>query len=166
MSAIKPLLTGGNGKSNDLIGAFAGQVPVWDATTGWNAGSQAYDLRGRFVGNPASTLVIDTFVADRAISISNSATEHQFYCSVPPASGTVVLTIAKKAIIDGADTTIFTATFNTAAVTPIDLNGLYKATITPGTNCAFLAGDIVTVTVGTTQAAFSTPVWTIYGSTP
>jgi len=164
----KPILLGpGGALTESLIGTVAGQVPVWNATTGWNAGSQAYDLRGRFVGNPAATLVIDTFVADRDISISNSATEHQFYCSVPPASGTVVLTIAKKLNSGAATvTTIFTATFNTAAVTPVDLNGLYKATITPGTDCTFVAGDIVTVTVDTTQAAFSTPVWTIYGSTP
>jgi hypothetical protein len=181
VTGVLPLANGG---TNKALTASNGQVAYSDAdslelTTGGSAGqflkfgtpptwgtptiTQYYDLRGAFVGNPAAGLVIDTFVADRTIAIGAS-TAHQFYCSTPPASGTVVVTVAKKAISGGAVTTIFTATFKDSATNPQAGNGLYPATLAAGTDSTLLAGDIVTVTVGTTQAAFASPVWTIYGT--
>jgi hypothetical protein len=115
-----------------------------------------------FVGNPASSAVIDRFVADREVTVSTTTTDHRFYCATLPASGTVVLTACKTPLAGTGKVAMFTATY-TAGGTAAG-NGLYAATIGAVSNNTLIAGDLVTVEVGTTQAAFATPVWTISGT--
>lgn len=185
VTGVLPLANGGTGKAltagNGVVYSDADSMEILASASGddgkflksngtsppsWATvvTTQSYDLRGAFIGNPATGLVIDTFVADRVFAIAGTSA-HQFYCAVPPATGqTVVVTVAKKAISDGAATTLFTATFKDSATNPIAGNGLYPATLAAGTDSSFAAGDLVTVTVGTTNASFQSPVWTIYGT--
>jgi hypothetical protein len=176
------LLSGGNGKVSELAGTAngqflvnngsnevvfssateptAGQVPVWSGSA-WTPGSTAYDLRGSFIGNPATGVVIDRFVADRAFTISATNTQHKFWADEKTAGADVVLTVRRTRA--GTTSTIFTAT---SASGDTILNGYYPMTISAVSNNAIQVDDLVEVVMGTTQAAFSTPVWTIYGSTP
>lgn len=166
----KPVILLGDGQLVSLAGSADGDVLTWDGTLGeWvseagggGGGSGAYDLRGMFVGNPASSAIIDRFVADRAVTVSTTTTDHRFSCVVLPASGTVVLTIYKTPIAGTGKVAMFTATY--AAGGAVAGNGLYAATIGTVSNNTLVAGDLVTVEVGTTQAAFATPVWTIAGT--
>ena len=158
-SQLVGLAPGTNGQFLQTQGA--GADPQW-AAAGGGGGSGAYDLRGMFVGNPASSAVIDRFVADRAVTVSTTTTDHRFYCATLPASGTVVLTACKTPLAGTGKVAMFTATY-TAGGTAAG-NGLYAATIGAVSNNTLVAGDLVTVEVGTTQAAFATPVWTISGT--
>ena len=166
----KPVILLDAGQLVSLVGSADGDVLTWNGTEwvseagGGGGGSGAYDLRGMFVGNPASSAVIDRFVADRAATISTTTTDHRFCCATLPASGTVVLTAYKTPLAGTGKVAMFTATYTAGG--SATGNGLYAATIGTVANNTLIAGDLVTVEVGTTQAAFSTPVWTIYGSTP
>jgi hypothetical protein len=151
------LAPGTSGRFLQTQGASAN--PQWADVT---VPAQPYDLRGMFVGNPASSAVIDRFVADRAVTISTTTTDHRFYCVTLPASGTVVLTVYKTPLAGTGKVAIFTATYTSGGAAAG--NGLYAATIGTVSNNTLVAGDLVTVEVGTTQAAFATPVWTISGT--
>ena len=155
-SQLVGLAPGTNGQFLQTQGASAN--PQWASVTA----SAPYDLRGMFVGNPATSSVIDRFVADRAVTVSTTTTDHRFYCATLPASGTVVLTVYKTPLAGTGKVAMFTATY-TAGGTAAG-NGLYVATIGTVSNNTLVAGDLVTVEVGTTQAAFATPVWTIAGT--
>lgn len=165
----KPVVLLDAGQLISLVGSADGDVLTWNGTEwvseaggGGGGGSGAYDLRGNFVGNPASSAVIDRFVADRAVTVSTTTTDHRFYCATLPASGTVILTVCKTPLDGTGKVAMFTATY-TAGGTAAG-NGLYAATIGAVSNNTLIAGDLVTVEVGTTQAAFATPVWTISGT--
>ena len=157
-SQLVGLAPGNSGQFLQTQGASAN--PQW-ATAG-GGGSGAYDLRGMFVGNPATSAVIDRFVADRAVTVSTTTTDHRFYCATLPASGTVVLTVCQTPLAGTGKVAMFVVTY-TAGGTAAG-NGLYAATIGTVSNNTLVAGDLVTVEVGTTQAAFATPVWTIAGT--
>jgi hypothetical protein len=165
----KPVILLDAGQLVSLVGSADGDVLTWNGTEwvseaggGGGGSSGAYDLRGMFVGNPATSAVIDRFVADRAVTVSTTTTDHRFYCATLPASGTVVLTVCKTPLAGTGKVAMFTATY-TAGGTAAG-NGLYAATIGTVANNTLIAGDLVTVEVGTTQAAFATPVWTIAGT--
>jgi hypothetical protein len=183
VTGILPLANGG---TNKVLTASNGQVVYSDAdslelTTGGSAGqylgygtpptwstptlTQAYDLRGKFVGNPASSIILDSFAADRSFTIGATNTLHKFYCTTPPPVGqSVQLTIKKTPIAGGGAVTVFTATFFDSTTNPQSNNGLYPATIGSVSNNTVAVGDLITVEMGTTQAAFTTPIWTIYGT--
>jgi hypothetical protein len=79
------------GTSGQFLKSNGASAPTWvDAPA---SASAPYDLRGMFVGNPASSAIIDRFVADRAVIVSTTTTDHRFYCATLPASGTVILTV-------------------------------------------------------------------------
>jgi hypothetical protein len=164
----KPVILLDAGQLVSLAGANDNDVLTWDAgESEWVAaagsgGPAPYDLRGMFVGNPATSAVIDRFVADRAITISTTTTDHRFSCVTLPASGTVVLTVHKTPLAGTGKVAMFTATYTSGGAAAG--NGLYAATIGTVANNTLIAGDLVTVEVGTTQAAFATPVWTIAGT--
>jgi len=155
-SQLVGLAPGTNGQFLQTQGASAN--PQWASVTA----SAPYDLRGNFVGNPASSSVIDRFVADRAVTVSTTTTDHRFYCATLPASGTVVLTVHKTPLAGTGKVAMFTVTYTAGGAAAG--NGLYAATIGTVSNNTLVAGDLVTVEVGTTQAAFATPVWTISGT--
>ena len=155
-SQLVGLAPGTNGQFLQTQGASAN--PQWASVTA----SAPYDLRGNFVGNPASSSVIDRFVADRAVTVSTTTTDHRFCCVTLPASGTVVLTVHKTPLAGTGKVALFTVTYTAGGAAAG--NGLYAATIGTVSNNTLVAGDLVTVEVGTTQAAFATPVWTISGT--
>jgi hypothetical protein len=175
VTGILPLANGG---TNKALTAANGQVVYSDAdslelTTGGAAGqflqfgtpptwavptvSTPYDFRGGFPGNPATSAVLDRFVAARAFTISATESDQYFRALATTDGADVVITVKKNG------TAVFTATFTSTATTQ---NGYYVGVI--GTideaqdNVA--AGDIITVEMGTTNAAFSTPIWTVYGT--
>ena len=165
----KPVILLDAGQLVSLAGTTDGDVLTWNGSASeWvsqaagGGGSGAYDLRGMFVGNPASSAVIDRFVSDRAVTISTTVADHRFYCVTLPASGTVVLTVYKTPLAATGKVELFTATYTAGGT--VAGNGLYAATIGTVSNNTLVAGDLVTVEVGTTQAAFATPVWTISGT--
>ena len=172
VTGILPLVNGGLGVDGTAITAntvFAGPATGSpdDATfralvAADVAGITPYDLRGAFIGNPASSAVIDRFVADRAFTISATAADHQFYASALPSTGTVTLTAKKTPISGGGAVTVFVATYTAGG--SVSNNGLYAATIGAVSNNSIAVGDLVSVEVGTTEASFQTPVWTIYGT--
>ncbi len=156
-SKLVGLAPGNNGEFLQTQGA--GADPQWAAGGG---GSGAYDLRGMFVGNPASSAVIDRFVADRSATISTTSTNHKFSAGSLPSAGTVVLTVQRTRTTLGVPSTVtvFTAT---SSSTDTILNGYYPMTISAVTNGDLLADDVLEVVVqaAAVDAAFATPVFTI-----
>jgi hypothetical protein len=138
----------------------AGADPQWAAAGG--GGSGAYDLRGNFVGNPASSAIIDRFVADRTATISTTSTNHKFSAGSLPSAGSVVLTVRRTRTTLGVPATVvvFTAT---SAYTDTILNGYYPMTISAVTNGDVIENDVldVVVQVGAVNASFATIVYTI-----
>jgi hypothetical protein len=170
VTGILPLANGGTGAgTGSLVNAnevFAGPASGADALPTFRAlvaadvaGITPYDLRGKFVGNPATGLVLDTFVADRAFTIGATNTLHKFWADEKTAGADVVITVQRTRA--GSTSTIFTAT---SASGDAALNGYYPMTISAVSNNDIAVDDLVEVVMGTTQAAFSTPVWTIYGT--
>jgi hypothetical protein len=156
-SKLVGLAPGNNGEFLQTQGA--GADPQWAAGGG---GSGAYDLRGMFVGNPASSAVIDRFVADRAATISTTSTNHKFSAASPPSAGSVVLTVQRTRTTLGVPSTVtvFTAT---SSSTDTILNGYYPMTISAVTNGDLLENDVleIVVQVGAVNASFATIVYTI-----
>jgi L-cystine uptake protein TcyP (sodium:dicarboxylate symporter family) len=115
-----------------------------------------------FVGNPASSSVIDRFVADRSATISTTSTNHKFSAASRPSAGSVVLTVQRTRTTLGvpATVTVFTAT---SSSTDTILNGYYPMTISPVTNGDLLENDVLEVVVqaGAVNASFATIVYTI-----
>jgi hypothetical protein len=170
VTGILPTVNGGTGAgTGSLVNAnkvFAGPATGADALPTFRAlvaadvaGITPYDLRGNFVGNPATGRVLDTFVADRAFTIGATNTLHKFWADEKTAGDDVVITVQRTRA--GVTSTIFTAT---SASTDTALNGYWPMTISAVANNAIEVNDLVEVVMGTTQAAFSTPVWTIYGT--
>ena len=89
-------------------------------------------------------------------------TKHSFTCDTRPSSGSVVLTVYRTAIADGAKSVIFTATFAFDSTQGTD--DYYVAAIGTVANNSVAVGDLVTVECGTTQAVFDTVVWAVYGT--
>jgi hypothetical protein len=177
VTGVLPLANGG---TNKALTAATGQVAYSDAdslelttggTTGqflkYNSGSaptwadaavaSPYDFRGGFPGNPATNAILDRFVAARAFTISATESDQYFRALATTDGADVVITVKKNG------TAVFTATFPSTATLS---NGYYVGVI--GTideaqdNVA--VGDIITVEMGTTNAAFNTPIWTVYGT--
>lgn len=134
-------------------------APTWADVT---ATSSPYDLRGKFVGTPASSVVLDTFIADRSATISATNTNHKFSVKTLPNAGSVVLTVQRTRTTLGvpATVTVFTATSSSADTV---LNGYYPMTISAVTNGDILENDVLEVVVqaSAVDAAFATPVFTI-----
>jgi hypothetical protein len=163
-----------NGVYSTLVGVNEDDTILWNATTGeWEVsagggggGSGAHDIRGSFVGTPAAGSVIDRYVPARAFTVSATAADHRFYCASLPAAGqTVTLVVKKKAIADGATTTVMTWTISNSGQAAAN-NGLYAMTISGSVaDNTLAAGDLLTVeTSGAVDAAFATPIWTIAAS--
>jgi hypothetical protein len=146
------------GISGQFLQSNGASAPTWADVTA----STPYDLRGMFVGNPASSAVIDRFVADRAATISTTSTNHKFSAGSLPSAGSVVLTVQRTRTTLGvpATVTVFTAT---SSSTDTILNGYYPLTISAVTNGDLLADDVleVVVQVGAVNASFATIVYTI-----
>lgn len=146
------------GTSGQFLQSNGAAAPTWaDVAT-----SAPYDLRGMFVGNPASSAIIDRFVADRSATISTTSANHKFSAGSLPSAGTVVLTVQRTRTTLGVPSTVtvFTAT---SASTDTILNGYYPMTISAVTNGDLLENDVleVVVQVGAVNASFATPVFTI-----
>ena len=146
------------GISGQFLQSNGASAPTWADVTA----STPYDLRGMFVGNPASSAVIDRFVADRAATISTTSTNHKFSAGSLPSAGSVVLTVQRTRTTLGvpATVTVFTAT---SSSTDTILNGYFPMTISAVTNGDLLADDVleVVVQVGAVNASFATIVYTI-----
>lgn len=176
VTGILPTTNGGTGAGTGAFVAanevFAGPVSGADALPTFRAldaadvaGITPYDLRGWFPGTPA-TGIIDRFVADRAVTISATSSDHKFYCKdLPAISQTVTMVVKKTAIADGAVTTIMTWLITNSAQSAAN-NGLYVMSISGSiANNTLLAGDQLTVEMsGAVDASFSTPVWTIFAT--
>ena len=169
MSKKVMLIDDATGESISLANGTDGYVltyegdtsePVWAA--GGGGGSSGYDLLGQTVGNPATNEVLARYRAARAFTISDDETKHNFTCVTRPASGSVVLTVYKTAIASGTKSAVFTATFAFDSTQGND--NYYVAAIGTVANNSVAAGDLVTVECGTTQAAFDTVVWAVYGT--
>ena len=151
-------LTSG-GSTGQVLKCNSGSAPTWGDVT---VPAQPYDLRGKFVGTPASSVVLDTFIADRVATISSTSTDHKFSAKVLPLAGSVILTVQRTRTTLGvpATVTVFTAT---SSSTDTILNGYYPMTISPVTNGDLLENDVLEVVVQAAafDAAFATPVFTI-----
>jgi hypothetical protein len=146
------------GTSGQFLQSNGAAAPTWaDVAT-----SAPYDLRGMFVGNPASSAVIDRFVADRSATISTTSTNHKFSAASRPSASSVVLTVQRtRTTLEVPSTvTVFTAT---SASTDTILNGYYPMTISAVTNGDLLENDVLEVVVqaGAVNASFATIVYTI-----
>jgi len=151
-------LTSG-GSTGQVLKFSSGSAPTWGDVT---VPAQPYDLRGKFVGTPASSVVLDTFIADRVATISSTSTHHKFSAKILPLAGSVILTVQRTRTTLGvpATVTVFTAT---SSSTDTILNGYYPMTISPVTNGDLLENDVLEVVVQAAafDAAFATPVFTI-----
>ena len=146
------------GTSGQFLQSNGASAPTWaDVAT-----SAPYDLRGMFVGNPASSSVIDRFVADRSATISTTATNHKFSAASRPSAGVVVLTVQRTRTTLGVPATV-TVFIATSASTDTILNGYYPMTISAVTNGDLLENDVLEVVVqaGAVNASFATIVYTI-----
>ncbi len=139
----KPLLTGGNGKSNEFPGTTTGQVPVWNnSTSEWAAAANPYDLPVEYPGAPTTSTKIVNFKAVRAYTIASSG--HQGGQLTNPGSD-VTFTVEKNG------SSIGTITFGAS--------GTFSSSITQTT---FAVGDILTVTTqATSMGALDTPYFTL-----
>jgi hypothetical protein len=156
-TATELALTSG-GTTGQVLKFNSGSAPTWGDVT---VPAQPYDLRGRFVGTPASSVILDAFIADRAATISATNTAHKFSAKAIPSAGSVVLTVQRTRA--GSTVTIFTAT---SASTDSALNGYYPMTISSVANNDILTDDVVEVVMQSSavNASFSTPVWTIFAT--
>lgn len=138
-----------------LSGTASGQVPTWDnsnkiwvaAAQAGQTGSRPYQIAGYFTGSVVANELLMTFVADRAISLSNTNTQHQFWCVSPP-NGSVDLRIFKRAnTVGSSDVLAITATFSPTSASP---NGLYAATAVTvnSANLTLNAGDVLKFMIG------------------
>jgi hypothetical protein len=157
-TATELALTSG-GSTGQVLKYNSGSAPTWGDVT---VPAQPYDLRGKFIGTPASGIVLDTFIADRSATISTTNTNHKFSVKTLPSTGSVVLTVQRTRTTLGVPSTVtvFTAT---SASTDTILNGYYPMTVGSVANNDILADDVIEVVVqsGAVNASFSTPVWTI-----
>jgi hypothetical protein len=146
------------GLSGQFLQSNGAAAPTWADVTA----SAPYDLRGMFVGNPASSAIIDRFVADRAATISTTSTNHKFSAGSLPSAGSVILTVQRTRTTLGVPSTVtvFTAT---SSSTDTILNGYYPMTISAVTNGDLIADDVLEVVMqaGAVDASFATPVFTI-----
>ncbi len=151
-------------KLDGLDGTSNGDVLTWSSgSSSWSSQSPIaaqYDLGGQVVGNPATSEVVFRYVSSRSMTISATSADHQFYCVALPGTGTVTLTVKKTPIAGGGAVNVFVATYTAGG--SVAGNGLYAATIGSVSNNTVVAGDLITVEVGTTEAAFTAPVFTIY----
>lgn len=157
--ATMALLASGAGDSGKFLRSNGANAPSWESVASSN-----YDLRNAFVGTPASSLVIDRFVADRNFTISATGTNHKFSALNKPSSGSVVLTLQRTRTTGSPSTvTIFEATSDS---TDTILNGYYPMTIGAVSNNSIEVNDVIELVVqaGAVNSQFTTPMWTIYGT--
>jgi hypothetical protein len=130
---------------------------------GGGGGSNTYDLMGQANGTPSTNEVIARYRAARAFTISDDETKHIFSCLVRPSSGSVAITVHKIAASTGTKSAVFAVTFASNAAQSLDLT--YPGSIgTVSSANSVAAGDLITVECGTTNSAFDTPIWTIFGT--
>jgi hypothetical protein len=169
VTGILPVANGGTGAATAAINTvFAGPAsgstgaPTFRALVAADiAGITPYDLRGKFLGTPGSSVVLDSFAADRAFTIGGTNTLHKFWAEEKTAGADVVITVQRTRA--GVTNAIFTATSDSADTA---LNGYYPMTISAVSNNSIEVDDLIEVVMqaGAVDAAFSTPIWTIYGT--
>lgn len=147
-----------SGASGTFLKSNGAAAPSWDAIS---SPASNYDLRGAFNGTPASSLVIDRFVAGRAFTISTTPTNHKFSALNKTSGASVTLTLQRTRA--GTTVTILQAV---SASTDSILNGYCPMTVGAVSNNSIQADDVIELVVqaGAVNGQFSTPIWTIYGT--
>jgi hypothetical protein len=150
------------GTSGQFLKSNGAAAPSWDSSSSPAAN---YDLRGSFIGTPASSLIIDHFVADRAFVISTTATNHKFSALNKTSSATVTLTLQRTRTTGGTPSTV-TILQAVSDSTDTILNGYYPMTVGTVSNNSIEANDVLELVVqaGAVNSQFTTPMWTIYGT--
>lgn len=146
------------GTSGQFLQSNGTSAPSWASSS---SPASNYDLRGSFIGTPASSLVIDRFVADRAFTISATGTNHKFSALNKTSSATVTLSLKRTRA--GTTVTILEAV---SADTDTALNGYYPMTVGSVANNTIEVDDVLELVVqaGAVNSQFTTPMWTIYGT--
>ena len=134
----------------------AGANPEW-ASAG--SATTPYDVLGRFAGNPASSSVLYSSPVPRAVTVSTTIGNHYFYASALPSAGTSVITVYKTLASNGTKSALFTATWTAGQAAAS--NGLYQAVIGTVSNNTLVAGDVLSVEMGTTNTSFTNPQFAV-----
>ena len=134
----------------------AGANPQW-ASAG--SATTPYDVLGRFAGNPASSAVLYSSPVPRAVTVSTTTGNHYFYASALPSSGTSVITVHKTPASGTGKVALFTATWTAGQAAAS--NGLYQAVIGTVSNNTLVAGDVLSVEMGTTNTSFTNPQFAV-----
>ena len=134
----------------------AGANPQW-ASAG--SATTPYDVLGRFAGNPASSAVLYSSPVPRAVTVSTTTGNHYFYASALPSAGTSVITVHKTPASGTGKVALFTATWTAGQAAA--LNGLYQAVIGTVSNNTLVAGDVLSVEMGTTNTLFVNPQFAV-----
>lgn len=138
----KPLLTGGNGKSNEFNGTAAGQVPKWDGVDSWALALIPYDLPVEVPGTPSINTRIVNFKAVRPFRLASSG--HQGGCAVANPSTNTSFTVQKN--LSGTDTITFQS------------GGGFASSVT---QTDFAIGDLLTVETPGALNSMDTPFFTL-----
>lgn len=133
-----------------------GANPEWAAAGG---GSAPYDVLGRFAGNPATNAVLYSSPVPRSVTVSTTTGNHYFYASALPSSGQSVITVYKTLASNGTKSALFTATWTAGQAAAS--NGLYQAVISSVSNNTLVAGDVLSVEMGTTNTSFVNPQFAV-----
>ena len=134
----------------------AGANPQW-ASAG--SATTPYDILGRFAGNPATNAVLYSSPVPRAVTVSTTTGNHYFYASALPSAGTSVITVYKTLASNGTKSALFTATWTAGQAAAS--NGLYQAVIGVVSNNTLVAGDVLSVEMGTTNTSFVNPQFAV-----
>jgi hypothetical protein len=154
------LITKAGGQYGRLKGTAAGQIAAFNGTD-WVLGSNLsaiVPLGTQYVGNPAAGANLLSFVADKALLISATANDHQFFCrALPSGVNTATVTVYRTHL--GTRSTVFVATF-TGGTAQNANNLLYRASIGTIANNDIAVGDLIEFEVSTTNASWLTPILT------
>jgi hypothetical protein len=124
-----------------------------------------YDLAGRVVGNPATSDILFDLVAERTINVNTTVLNtHSFYVKT---LGTNAVTLYVKKYSSSTSSTILTITYPAASGATASANGYFQAStivLTEGATGVISRGDRITVEIGTTDALFNTPLFTVNAS--
>lgn len=123
------------------------------------AGLTPYDVLGRFAGNPATNAVLYSSPVPRSVTVSTTTGNHYFYASALPSAGTSVITVYKTLASNGTKSALFTATWTAGQAAAS--NGLYQAVIGTVSNNTLVAGDVLSVEMGTTNTSFVNPQFAV-----
>jgi len=153
-SKLVGLAPGTSGQFLKTNGASAN--PEW-ASAG--SATTPYDVLGRFAGNPASSAVLYSSPVPRAVTVSTTTGNHYFYASALPSAGTSVITVHKTPASGTGKVALFTATWTAGQAAAS--NGLYQAVIGTVSNNTLVAGDVLSVEMGTTNTLFVNPQFAV-----